>query len=141
MDNIQNNTTFNGHDSPGFWAWHPIGRGIGTGFACTLFTAATSFETGFVYGGISGLANVALRPIFKKINKGTTSPEVKAVNYLFSLTLPWMASAKIMHHFYRSTGNALFHLNPTVAIGTGIAAAYFNRANRDLRQNINNRIQ
>lgn len=116
---------------PSFWAWHPIGRGIGTGTVTALFTEHL-FRSGFIFGAVSGLANIAFRPIYKKIDQKITSPEAKGVNYIFSSIIPWVASAGIIHQAYKTTGHALFRMHPTAALGTAAVVECFAYANRDL---------
>lgn len=137
--------TWNPHETPRgetpvFWAWHPFGRGIGAGIVTMAFTNF-AFRSGFIYGSVSGLTNLALRPIYKKIDEQTTSPEAKALNYIFSSTLPWAASAGIMHQAYKATGHSFFRLNPFVALGTAAAVEFFAYANRGLLKDKKTRVE
>ena len=114
-----------------FWAWHPFGRGIALGILAEVFTS-TSFATGLVYGGISGLTNLGTRVVQKQLDIKPESPEIKAVNHLFCATFPWVISAIVMNQTFKKTGKAIFHMSPRAAVGTAFVTELFGYANRDL---------
>jgi hypothetical protein len=113
-------------------AWHPIGRGIGAGIVTAVITNKSFFSNGFIYGGISGLTNLALRPMRKKINERVISSEAKALNHLFFVIAPWIVSAGIMSQAYRGTNIAIFRINPYIGVGTAFMVEAFGSINREL---------
>lgn len=139
MTGIQNNTATDGYHSPSYWAWHPIIRGLSAGVITEIFSITTPFPSGLIYGGISGFTNIAFRPICRKIDEKIISPEAKATNYLFSITMPWAVSAAIMRHTYKATGNALFRISPAAAVGTAVVIGLWSNVNDDLLESKNGR--
>lgn len=113
--------------SPSFWAFHPIGRGIGSAFVYNAIEIGA--EKGFVYGALSGAINVAIRPMVKSITT-TASPEIKAAAYIGVATVPWVASYGIMH-LLAKTGQTFFKLNPKAAIITAAVVEVIGSANKD----------
>lgn len=133
MNNVQRDRSID-RSNPHFWKWHPIGRGIGAGVIADIFTKATLFRTGFIYGGVSGLANIALRPTFKRIKENeaqTCAPPTKKA-YLYSKIIPWAVSVGFMHTAYKLTGFTPLRIKPSVAVGIALGVEYFAFANLDL---------
>lgn len=115
-----------------FWCWHPFGRAIASGVASFVFTQTTSFKTGFVYGGISGLTNLAIHPVAKTICNNTDSTHIKSLTYMSVQTLPWICSYYATQKLNVLYPNSLFAVNHRVATGLTIAGAIFGYANSDL---------
>lgn len=117
-------------DEAAFWVTHPIKRAVITGILTTVFTR-TSFFSGLIYGGISGFSNLGLRQVYKKIDENA-STELKAINYLFASTFPWIVSFGIMKAFSKLSAKPNLVMPSRVAIGTAVAVQLFTPANFDL---------
>lgn len=119
--------------NPSFWAFHPIGRGVGAGLVCDLFSTTPAFSTGFIYGALSGSVNMAIRPLVKdQLEKTKLAPEHKALAAVTAVSAPWAVSAGIMHQLHRISGRSLFKVNPVAAVASAIAVEYMGYANDDL---------
>ncbi len=123
----------NPREGAGFWAFHPVGRGIGAGAAAELFTNSTTFKSGFVYGCLSGLTNVTIRSLFgKKLNDDSASPEAKALKSIAVDGACWGTSYAVMQQLAKMTNNAFLKMRAAPALGIGLAGVVFGYANNDL---------
>lgn len=118
-----------------FWARHPFGRGFGAGVIYKIFSRSVEmpFRSGGMFGMISGVFNVATRPLAEKVNEKTKShPEVQALSYLTTAAIPWAAAALTMNQLFIKTGKPMFRLTSGAAIGTAVLVEVFGYANHDL---------
>ena len=120
----------NPRSNPKFWAFHPIGRGVGSEIASSLWGNPIA-GSGFAYGALSGALNVAIRPLVAKSLKQINSPEVKAAAYVSTVALPWATSYGIMRQLAKN-GHTFFKVNPGVALLTAATVEVLGYANRDL---------
>ncbi len=114
-------------------ASHPYNRGLVAGlFNHVLSQTNGNFIPGFFFGAISGVTNVALRGVCKRIDARTASVPAKVVNYIFATTMPWAMSVGIMHMLYKSTDNMCFRIHGDIALGAAFATEVCAASNLDL---------
>ena len=138
INSVESKTKDTEQVHPNYFFGRLIIRGVGSGIANVIYESVHKlgnplcYETGFIYGGISGLTNLALRPVYKRIDSKINSAELKTVNYIFSTVTSWTISGGIMHQLYKQTGRELFRVHPGSAIGIAILAGIFGSVNNDL---------
>jgi hypothetical protein len=118
-----------------FWAFHPVRRALGTGILSRVFfrLTATPFSTAAIYGGMSGVANVAAHVAFKNMfNYEHASPEARTMIFWLCSVTPWVCSALTMRHIYKTKGTHLFALKNSTAVGLGLAVEFLSVANDEL---------
>lgn len=115
-----------------FWFFHPIGRGAGTGLLCAMFSTTVNFQTGFLYGAMSGVYNVMTRAVTYGSWSKDAAPEAQALAYTVLCTVPWLASALTMRHIHKLHHNPLFHVSTRTAVGAAIAVELLGYANNDI---------
>ena len=142
LDQIKNTPSCIGDD----WLTHPLGRGLGAGVTSWMFSARLYrdglksglqfkglFRNGFIYGGVAGVANIMLHPIFCKINSQLTSPADKKINEYFSSIFPWIISYKFMQRCHYQTNKSFYRLNPMPALMIAYVIESFSVANQCIR--------
>lgn len=135
IERLKMSTSENVERTAAFWAWHPFGRGIAAGYISSVLTnLETPFRTGGLLGVISGLYNIATRPLIQKLLEKNNSPEVKGLS-LFSLSLlPWAAAAMTMQQLHIKTGKPLFKMTTGSVVINTLVVSVFGYANDDLRK-------
>lgn len=101
----------------------PLARGISSGILCFLFSSTVRFRGGFVYGALSGVFDIATKLGTRGHGIESFPIEVKVLLYLATMPLPWIASAKSMHHMHArhaKYGHTLFKMTNSTAAGVAI---------------------
>ncbi len=118
-----------------FWAWHPIGRGLGTAVFLKVFNPMIGlpmpFRAGFVYGMISGATNALCHPLAERVIRNTPS-EMQMMSYFFVCTAPWVAAYKIMQNKFAHASRPFLYMTPGAAITAAVAVQVLGYANSDL---------
>ncbi len=75
--------------------------------ACALcyITSKISYRAGLVYGGLAGIVQLVFSAVHNKIDEKTTSDNAKTLNYLISISLPWIVSGIALGKIYKNSGN------------------------------------
>lgn len=118
-----------------FWAVHPFYRGLGAGIVAKLLNpdiqSNAPFSMGFIYGGIAGVANVAVRPLMERLAE-IENPASRVTALFAASAIPWITSYYVMKASCAKTNRAIFYITPGSAISVALVIQFFGWVNNDL---------
>jgi hypothetical protein len=101
---------------------HPFTIGFGSGIISFMFTES-NFSTGFTYGFIAGITNIAILPLGRYIRRNTSCKEIKALTIIGSSAISFAMAYYNMKYIYTHSNNNVFYIHPNVAMGLGIISS------------------